>query len=297
MNKKLEYVFIVNPIAGSQNADEVIERIHEVCRKHELKYRIIKTERPKHASEIVRKLPKTGKVIFAVGGDGTMNEVLQGMMKTNNVMGVIPNGTGNDFSASLAKIKDKEPKIDVGVLNHRQYFLNYVGMGFSTNVTVAASQKFRRKWIPKKARFPLSILHTVATFRPMKIKFTINGTTKEERSTIIVAANGSRFGLEYFIAPEADLRDGEMDICFVDAVSLPVLIPLINSVKTGEHVKNPNVHMRRTDHVKIQSEKHVSFDIDGELMTANKLDIKIIRGGVTIFNDQKFIREIVDDES
>ena len=292
MNNK-EFIFIVNPIAGKQNADAVIERINKACRKRKLAYQVIKTEYPKHATEIVKKLPKKGLVIFSVGGDGTMNEVLQGIAKTNNTMGIIPNGTGNDFYATLSKLKDKTPKIDLGVFNHKHYFLNYVGMGFSTDVTVAITKKYRKNWIPKQMRFTLAILNTIVTFRPLRIKFNINGVTKEESSTIIVAANGQRFGGEYFIAPGADLQDGQMDICFVDAMSTPKLVSLISSVKTGTHVKNPNVHMRQTDHVKMYSAKKVNFDVDGELFEGRKVDVRILKGALDFYNDPSLVKEII----
>ena len=293
MNNKEEFIFIVNPMAGKQNSDRVINQINKACRKRGLHYQIIKTEYPKHATEIVKKLPKKNLTIFAVGGDGTMHEVLQGIVKTSNRMGIIPNGTGNDFYASLSKIKDKTPKIDVGVFNGEQYFLNYVGMGFSTDVT-AAVEKFRQKWMPKQMRFTLSILNTLATFKPMRIKFHMNGATKEESSTIIVAANGERFGGEYFIAPGANIQDGQMDVCFVDAMKLRELISVIGKVKTGEHVKNPNVHIRRTNRIRIETEKEVSFDVDGELMKGNRVDVKILKGALTFYNDQSLIREIIN---
>jgi YegS/Rv2252/BmrU family lipid kinase len=290
---KPEFVFIVNPVAGRHDSDTIIKNITKVCRKRRLDFQIIKTEYPKHATEIVKNLPKKGKLIFSVGGDGTMHEVLQSIMKTDNLMGIIPNGTGNDFHASLAKVKDQKPQIDVGVFNHKHYFLNYVGMGFTTDVTVAITRKFRKKWIPKQMRFTLAILNTLATFRPLQIKFNIHGVTKSEKSTVIVAANGQRFGGEYHVAPDADLQDGEMDICFVDAMSIPALIPLISSVKTGEHIKNPNVHMRKTDHVKIYSDKKVNFDVDGELFEDHKIDIKILKKALTFYNDQSLVKDIL----
>lgn len=209
-------------------------------------------------------------------------------------MGIVPNGTGNDFYASLAKLKDKLPKVDVGVFNHKHYFLNYVGMGFTTETTAAVFKKYRKKWIPKQMRFTLAIINTLATFKPLRIKFNIHGVTKEEHSTVIVAANGQRFGGEYFIAPEADIQDGQMDICFVDAMNVRTLVPLISSVKTGEHVKNPNVHMRKTDHIKISCDKKVSFDVDGELLDGQKIDVKILKGAQQFYNDTSLIKEIIN---
>jgi diacylglycerol kinase family enzyme len=85
-----------------------------------------------------------------------------------------------------------------------------------------------------------------------------------------------------------------MDVCFVDAMSIPALIPLVNSVKTGGHVKNPNVHMRKTDHLKIESAKDVSFDVDGELISGRKIDIKILKGALTFHNDPSLVKEIVN---
>jgi YegS/Rv2252/BmrU family lipid kinase len=297
MNKQPEYVFIVNPAAGACNSEEVIERIHATCRKRDLKYRILETKCPKDASEIARKLPKSGKIIFAVGGDGTLNEVLQGVARTKNVLGVIPNGTCNDFYYALSKIKtkDKTLKIDLGTVNYRHYFIDFVGIGFDTEVTIAI-HKFRKKWVPVSQRLTLAIVSTLATFKPLDVKFKIGGDTKRGKFVVVVAANGPRFGGGYYIAPEANLQDGLMDICFIDEMSKLKLVKVISAAKTGSHVKSPYVHIRRTDHIKIHSEKPFALNFDGEIYSANSYDIRIHKQAIAVFNDRKFIQEIAGYE-
>jgi diacylglycerol kinase family enzyme len=165
-------------------------------------------------------------------------------------------------------------------------------MGFDTEVTIMV-HRFRKKWIPASQRFTLAILRVLTTFKPLKIKFKINGVVKCGEFVVVTSANGQCCGGAYYIAPEAQLQDGMMDICFIDKMSKMRMIKVINSAKTGSHVKDPHVHMRRTNHIKIHCDKPSPLNIDGEVLNANSYDIKVEKQAITMFNDQKFIEEII----
>jgi YegS/Rv2252/BmrU family lipid kinase len=297
--QKSEYVFIVNPAAGAADPDGIIDQINKVCRAHGLDYQIIKTEYPKHATEIAAKLVKSKapRIIFSVGGDGTLNEALQGFVNggglAKHTFGVIPHGSCNDFFATFSEIKEERPLIDLGILNHKNYFLNVAGMGFDTAIAEAV-EKFRKPYIPVRQRYHLAIIDTMIHFKPMDIEFKVDGVKKREKFMIVAAGNGKRVGGEYFITPDADLQDGKLDIGFCDEMSKLALAPLFGKVKKGTHGENPNIHFRKTDHIVIESEAGIPLQVDGEIFNARKHDIRVKKQAIKMFNDQKLINEIIN---
>ncbi|MDR0955762.1 MAG: diacylglycerol kinase family lipid kinase, partial [Candidatus Nomurabacteria bacterium] len=260
-----EYIFIVNPVAGRGQPNPIIERIHNVCRRRGLNYRVETTTHPKHATEITKSLPKSGKIVFAVGGDGTLNEVLNGLMGTKNILGVIPDGTGNDFYDSLKRINQPRPKIDVGVVNGKHYYINSCGCGIDTEVSLTMTNMRNKKFIPASQRYPLAIAKAILTFRAMRMEFSLGpGKSKSDRFMIVSASNGRQVGGEYLIAPSADLQDGKLDICFAEKISKLRLPPLIGALKSGKHGEDPNVHLRQTSHLKLKSPREITMNLDGE---------------------------------
>ena len=117
----MKHVFIVNPTAGSGRALKVSNNIKRVCEEENLDYEIIFTNKVGEATKIVKKMKNEKNIIYSVGGDGTLNEVLNGIMGSKNMLGVLPAGSGNDFYRTLEKIDDEMPLIDVGEVNGKYH--------------------------------------------------------------------------------------------------------------------------------------------------------------------------------
>ena len=109
----MKHIFIVNPISGKGKTLKTVDRIKKVCEEEHLDYEIHYTEYPQEATKIARKYRFTKNIIYSVGGDGTLNEVLNGIVGTKNLLGVIPSGSGNDFYKTLSKIDEEYPVIDI----------------------------------------------------------------------------------------------------------------------------------------------------------------------------------------
>lgn len=104
----MKHIFIVNPISGKGKTLKTVDRIKKVCEEEHLDYKIHYTEYPKEATKIARKYRFSKNIIYSVGGDGTLNEVLNGIVGTKNLLGVIPSGSGNDFYKTLSKIDEEK---------------------------------------------------------------------------------------------------------------------------------------------------------------------------------------------
>ena len=114
----MKHIFIVNPTAGKGKALNTVKQIEKICKERNIEYEIHYTKASKDATKIARKYFLKKYIIFSVGGDGTLNEVVNGIIGSKNMLGVIPCGSGNDFYKTLEKIDDEYPVIDVGKINN-----------------------------------------------------------------------------------------------------------------------------------------------------------------------------------
>ncbi|MFV0255137.1 MAG: diacylglycerol/lipid kinase family protein, partial [Erysipelotrichaceae bacterium] len=218
--KNKRHIFIVNPISGRNKNDKVVPLISKLAKKHHLDYQIVYSRYHKHAIELAREHSKNKhNIIYACGGDGTVNEVLNGLnLKCS--MAVIPCGSGNDFYYSLdqkkidlASIIEEtmlgEPVvIDYGSANSHR-FLNITNLGFDAKINYLASEKYRYHHL-----IPLKLIYIFAAlkcaFKPELIKLNINidKLKIKKDSLLMVVANGKRYGGGFKATPQATLNDG-----------------------------------------------------------------------------------------
>ncbi|MBQ5743014.1 MAG: YegS/Rv2252/BmrU family lipid kinase, partial [Clostridia bacterium] len=223
MNK---HVFILNPQAGFKETAQMKELIQKTFGKLA---EIRLTERAGHATEIAKEY--VNSIIYAVGGDGTANEVMCGTVGSSNTLCVIPQGSGNDFVRSLyTKITKKhDPKtilkcvkdfckrnIDCGKANE-SFFMNIASVGFDAEV-VRNSEKFKDKPGLRKISYILSMLYTIFSFHGVDLEGEIDGIPFKQKSLLFCIANGKYYGGGIKIAPEAVIDDGKLDAYLIESV-------------------------------------------------------------------------------
>ena len=288
----MKYVFIVNPSSGSGRAKEVATKLEDVCKKENMDYVIRLTNKPKEATKIALEYKRDNCIIYAVGGDGTLNEVLNGIVGTKNKLGIIPCGSGNDFYKSISKLKEEELTIDVGKINDR-YFINIASIGIDAEVANNVSIMKKRK-IPCSQVYNASILYTFFTFKFKDLSFILNKTKKKAKYTLIAICNGTYYGSGFKIAPYADLSDGLFDIYFVDKISKLKIPKLLGKLKKGTHGESPDIHRRRANKITLISKEKIICNIDGEIIVDKKFKIELLSKKLIIFNDYSFIKKIMN---
>ena len=287
----MKYVFIINPTSGKGNALKIAKRIEEVCRKKELKYEMHYTKCSGDATKIARKYVFSKNIIFAVGGDGTLNEVLNGIVGTKNILGIIPCGSGNDFYKTLEKIDDEYPVIDIGKINNK-YFINIVSIGIDAEVARNVSLMKKIK-LPPSQIYNASIVYTFFKYKFKNLEFSIDNNSNKSKFTILTVCNGKMYGGGYNIAPEASLTDGYFDVYFVDKVNKPVIPFLINMLKKGTHGNHKKVHMNKATKVSFKCDYDLVCNIDGEIYIDNKFDIKLLKNKLMLYNNKELIKEFL----
>ncbi len=279
----MEYLFIVNPIAGAGYALKVMEQIGSILKERKIAFRSEKTENQGDATQIAKAASgRPDRIIAAVGGDGTVREVAAGLMGTESVMGIIPAGTGNDLIKAAGIPKDplqalelllqgNPKKVDAGLIN-QESFMNICGTGFDVTVleyTEAYKARFRGL-----TPYMLGLLKAVFHYKPCRLAITADGKTEEDEYLICAIANGRCFGGGIPICPVADLRDGLLDLVLVKNIprwKIPFYLPglmmsRVLNFRITKHCLVRNVSLRG---------EGLRINIDGEIKPMERAEFRI----------------------
>lgn len=289
----MKHVFIVNPVSGRGKALKVSLGIKKICEEEKLDYEIHYTNGPKDATKIAKKVKGSKNIIYSVGGDGTLNEVLNGVIGTKNMLAVIPAGSGNDFYRTLSKMDDEMPLIDVGKVNGK-YFLNVVSIGIDAEVAKNAEVMKKLK-VPTSQIYNASIVYTFFKYKFKDIEFSVDNTRSKNKCTVLTICNGKMYGGGYKIAPEALLSDGYFDVYIVDKISKPTLPFLLGKLKKGTHESLKEVHKSKATKIKFKCDYDLVCNVDGEIIIDRKFNIKILPKSLLIYNNKKLINRFMKE--
>jgi len=284
-----KWIFILNPVAGGGVANKYESILEEKINSRQLNADVVRTEYKGHATKIAAEFANRGYNHFiAVGGDGTLNEIVQGINDRENItLGIIAAGTGNDFVQILGfkgEFSDSDwdiffekntIKIDVGKCNDN-YFLNGMGLGFDAQV---AAENYTEDGEVKKgspSKYLWHILKTLLFYKEHDMKMSANGEQVSSKCFINTIANGRRFAGQYFLTPKAVANDGLLDVCAIKELSFPERIGIFLKVPKGQHLSNPNVNYYQTDKLVIEFDKDVPHHLDGELFFASRFEVTVI---------------------
>ena len=287
------YHIIVNPQGGKGKSLKALATVEETLKSKNIPYIVHKTEYPGHATEITRELSKApDTVILMMGGDGSFNEILNGIEDFDNVtLGILPCGTGNDFvkaSGHPANVKDALDVVLKNNVGHLDYIqlgdrrcLNVLGAGMDVDVLLkyAAMKAFHGKF-----KYYASLLYTLAHTRWHKLRFTLDDGEPMERSTFMIGiGNGKCIGGGMPICPNGIPDDGKLDVVIVNEMKKRRIPPMLLKFLKGKHVEDKTVEEFRTDRVIIEALDDSRFELDGEIIEDRYLDIKVVPNKLKMF--------------
>lgn len=287
----MKYVFIVNPISGKGKALKVSEKIIEVCEELNLDYEIHYTTEPKEATKIALEYKNDKRVIYSVGGDGTLLEVLNGVVGTKNLLGVIPAGSGNDFYKVLEDAKEEFFSVDIGKVNDL-YFINVLSFGIDAE-TAENTNIMKKKGVPSRLIYITSLIYTFLKFKHKNFKFKIDAIEKEGKFTVLTICNGNFYGKGFHIAPYASVKDGLFDIYFVEQLTKLKIISLVGQLRKGTHENSKYVTKLTSDNAIVSSEYQISCNVDGEIIKGKEFNIELIKNGVNVYNNPILVKKIM----
>lgn len=283
----MKYIFVINSFTLKEEINEVIHRIKDFCIRKNMEFEVEINNEDNSTEDIVKKYKKCGYTIVAVGGDGMINRVLNALVGTNNTLGFIPCGTGNDFYRSaLKEIKKETEECDVIKINDR-YFINVACFGIDADV---ANNKglIKSKIIPKSQRYNVSVINSFLKYEPRHFVLKMNNEEIEGDFATVAVCNGGYYGSGYNISPNFKLNNGLIDVYAVENDNKFNIMKMILSMRKGKHEKYKKVHKFQTNKLTLISNNEINSNIDGEELASKKFNIEV-KGKIKIYMNKELI--------
>jgi diacylglycerol kinase (ATP) len=294
------FTVIVNPTSGRGNGEKFYPIIKQRFQELDLQFEMLRTQSPGHGIQLAEKASRSGsEVVVAVGGDGTANEVLNGLVRARQagegeaVLGLIPVGRGNDFAYGVGAAAGFEEAcqaltsgwrkwIDVGCVRggdfpEGRFFGNGVGIGFDAVVGFEALKLKRLHGFPS---YIVAALKTIFLYyhAPL-VRVEFDGQELELPALMVSVMNGKRMGGGFFMAPEGQPDDGLFDMCIARQVSRPGIFKLIPRFMKGSQAGHPAIQMVRADRVTINAlQGSLPAHADGETLcfAGQRLELSVM---------------------
>ncbi|MDO6355307.1 diacylglycerol kinase family lipid kinase [Caloramator sp. CAR-1] len=286
----MSILFIVNPKAGNGKALKVFEKIKEKMKFLKKDYEIAYTKGPEDAITIAREASNSFNKIVSVGGDGTLNEVVNGIAGSRAILGVIPAGTGNDFAKTiypslniddiLKTIIDGEVKsIDIGKCNNK-YFINIASAGIDAEIAHRVQRI--KKSVPGKTVYLNALFKTLASYKGIDFNIKLDDVSFKANTLLITASNGKYYGGGMIPTPDADIRDGYFDVCHIKNLNKLKIIAILYKFIKGNHTSLKEVTIFKTKRLTIKADKKFFINIDGETLETNEANLELYKDFINI---------------
>ncbi len=303
------YFVIFNPTASRGSASRSRPHIEAALREAGAEFELVETQWHGHARELAGRAVAEGwGALIAVGGDGIVHEVVNGLIAAGGEgptppLGVVPLGSGNDFvkmlgtpphqpALAIQRILNAEPRqVDVGRVTRYVgaggpagvwHFTNGVGVGFDAQVAQHASRIKRLRGV---ALYAWGIVKALRELRSPRMRVVVDGREIADRPLILTTiSNGPCHAGSFWLCPGALVDDGELDILIADARPRPALIRLLPRVLKGKHLSAPGVQLLRGRRVTVRSEEPLAIHADGEVVAewVQELEIEVLPGKLTV---------------
>jgi diacylglycerol kinase (ATP) len=292
---------IVNPVAGSDSAPSYLKKINEGLRQAFDDLDIFMTIGPGDAARAGEEAAREDcEVVFVAGGDGTLNEVLNGVARAGRdfseiIFGVIPMGTGNDFASAIGISEDVDRaietlvkgnviEVDIGLLNDR-HFVNVSAGGFIAEVSHAVGEGLKN--VAGKLAYLIGGAQVLFEHEGIDttIKYLTSDGFKEEKKSISIfaACNSRQVGGGRLIAPHAIIDDGLLDICLIEAMPWMDFVSLLTRISGGDHLEDEGVTYFRTSELSLSFDREIKVNTDGEVLQTRNCNYRVMQKAARFF--------------
>ena len=288
---------VVNPLGGTRRGLAVLERVTPTFASAGIELDVRVTERPGHAREIARTLDLTGvDGLCAIGGDGTIHEVADGLMQRGESisvpLGIIPAGTGNTLAQHLSCddpleaarriVAGETQPLDVVrvILNDEVIFcVDIVGWGAVSDINATAE---RLRWLGPP-RYGAAALWQILRAKRRRAMLTLDGQTIDDDFLFVMACNPKFTGSGMKLAPRADIGDGKLDVVVVRRATRWQMLKLFSKVFDGSHVELDYVEYHQVRSFSIASQNCDPLDLDGETKGHTPMSADVLPSSLRIF--------------
>lgn len=279
-----DFTFIVNPAAGKGKVSSIVRKLEQLLTSSRLKCDVAVTDTPGHATELARNAP--GPYVVAVGGDGTINEVANGIVDSDKSLGIIPGGSGNDFIKSVGIPKNTEAafarllkpnlrRVDVGtvrcgtnettspVQTDLRSFFNGIGIGFDAAV---ASRTHEIRWLTGTLLYLVAVFQTLRRYTAPTFAAQFDDEKWIKKHLLVAIGNGRCAGGGFFLTPSAKVDDGTLDVTAIEDIPIRTILRLMPQVMRGKRVEHGAVRYLRAKEIHMSSDIPFMVHADGEIV-------------------------------
>ena len=295
MTEKKRIVFVVNPISGTQGKKAILKWIDERLDQSIYDYSIVKTEYAGHATQIAANaVQEKVDVVVAIGGDGTINEIARSLVHTNTALGIIPCGSGNGLARHLRIPMEPKAAIDVlnrghelcidyGKINNIPFFCT-CGVGFDAFISLKFADSGKRGLLT----YLENTLYESLTYQPETYEIENEEGTMKYKAWLIACGNASQYGNDAYIAPQASLTDGLMDVTIMEPFTVLDVPSLSFQLFNKTIDQNSRVKTMRAKKIKIHRVNDGVMHFDGDpLMAGKELEVEIVPAGLRVIASEK----------
>lgn len=282
------YTLLVNPSAGGGRTGKLLDMALAALADGGVEPRPVMTENIEHGRREARDAAERGDRVLVMSGDGLIGQVGGELANTGTIMGIVPGGRGNDLARVLGIPADVEEaagiiaagetrEIDVGEANGRR-FLCIASCGFDSEANRIANESR----ISGPLVYAYAALRALAAWKPARFTLSVDGEDVEILGYTIAAANSKAYGGGMFIAPDARLDDGLLDVIAIADVSKLKFLRGLPAVFRGEHVGNDEVSVRRCRELEIAADRPFSVYADGDPITELPATIRVLPSALNV---------------
>jgi YegS/Rv2252/BmrU family lipid kinase len=277
------YLLLANPSAGGGRAAKLLPQLESALRARSLDHRLVLTTSLRHGCEEARKAATAGEIPVVMSGDGLIGQIGGVLAGGDLPMGVIPGGRGNDLARVLG-IPTEIPAavdllaagptraIDVGEVNGRR-FLGVASCGFDSEANRIANQT---RLVKGNLVYLYSALRALAAWKPARFELALDGDPRSFSGYSVAAANSKAFGGGMFIAPDAELDDGKLDVVWISEIAKLRYLANLPKVFKGRHVDNEEVTVLRAAEVTISADRPFAVYADGDPLADLPATIRVL---------------------
>jgi diacylglycerol kinase (ATP) len=282
--------FIVNPTAGKEKSAQYIDWLDREARNRWDHYEIVITRKNEPVVHLAALKSEDFDLIVACGGDGTVNQVVNGIVNTNTVLGVLPIGTGNDFAKSLKLNIPLPDCIDLLYIKNTTSIdlIQFEGdaEGWSANTLGIGLDGWANyysksyKWLKGPVIYILGALKAAFTFRGANFNLTVDGNQQDGNYLMITACNGKWEGGKFYLAPQASVTDGLIDLITINKIPLICILAYLLRFRRGPAKWMKNLNSQTAKVIELKSDTPLAVHADGEHLnsTIQNLTVRAKKG-------------------
>lgn len=300
MEHPTKVLFIANPISGTRNKQPIIDSVPSFLDAERFEWEVAWTDHRGHAAELAQQAAETGiDVCVAIGGDGTVNEVARSLRHSQTALAIIPMGSGNGLARHLQIPLDPDgalkvlsrcdiKDLDYGMINDRPFFCT-CGMGFDAFI----SEKFAGSGKRGLSTYIENTLRGSLSYQPETYEVIVDGQTEHYHAFLIACGNASQYGNNFYIAPQASMSDGLLDVTIIEPLNVleapqVVLQMMQKTLDTNSHVRTFRCHS-----LHVHRDQPGVIHYDGEPAEAGTdIDIRLIPKGLRVVVNEKADKSI-----